>query len=490
MPLDRKSVEAPRERGIFCNRTLNLRAIRAIGYDMDYTLIHYHAKAWERRAYDHLKRILASRGLPVEECQFDPDFTIRGLVIDSERGNLVKANRFGYVKRAYHGTRLLDHTAQRDAYARTMIDLGEPRWSFLNTFFSLSEACMYGQLVDLLDAGRLPGTLGYEALYRLVKTCLDAAHMEGQLKAEIVSNPEKFVVLDPETALALLDQKRAGKKLMLVTNSDFPYTEAMMSYAFDRFLPAKTTWRSLFDVIIVAARKPDFFLSKQPLFKIVSEKGLLEPTIRGLEDGGVYFGGSASLIEEHLGLSGDEILYVGDHIYGDVKVSKNVLRWRTCLILRELEDEIQAITETSEDDRKLAELMEQKESLERAQCEIKLELLRRRDESAAAGPSKAELEAELVGIRAELMTLDEVIAPFAKAQSELSNSRWGLLLRAGNDKSHLARQLERSADIYTSRVSNFLFATPFVYLRSPRGSMPHDPQPGAVKAGGSEQRPA
>mgnify|MGYP002355083439 CR=1 FL=1 len=35
--------------------------------------------------------------------------------------------------------------------------------------------------------------------------------------------------------------------------------------------------------------------------------------------------------------------------------------------------------------------------------------------------------------------------------------------------------MERYADIYTSRVSNFLFATPFVYLRSPRGSLPHDP---------------
>ena len=47
-------------------------------------------------------------------------------------------------------------------------------------------------------------------------------------------------------------------------------------------------------------------------------------------------------------------------------------------------------------------------------------------------------------------------------------------MRAGNDKSHLARQVERYADIYTSRVSNFLYQTPFVYLRSPRGSLPHD----------------
>ena len=52
---------------------------------------------------------------------------------------------------------------------------------------------------------------------------------------------------------------------------------------------------------------------------------------------------------------------------------------------------------------------------------------------------------------------------------------WGLLMRAGNDKSKLAYQVERYADIYTSRVSNFGPATPFFYVRSPRGSLPHDP---------------
>ncbi|PSQ93867.1 MAG: HAD family hydrolase, partial [Bacteroidetes bacterium SW_7_64_58] len=42
-------------RGLFCNRTLNLRRIQAIGYDMDYTLIHYHMREWEQRAYDFIK---------------------------------------------------------------------------------------------------------------------------------------------------------------------------------------------------------------------------------------------------------------------------------------------------------------------------------------------------------------------------------------------------------------------------------------------------
>jgi hypothetical protein len=38
----------------------------------------------------------------------------------------------------------------------------------------------------------------------------------------------------------------------------------------------------------------------------------------------------------------------------------------------------------------------------------------------------------------------------------------------------MARQLERYADIYTSRVSNLGYYTPFAYLRPPPGSLPHD----------------
>jgi hypothetical protein len=35
------------ERAVYCSRTLNMRAIKTIGYDMDYTLIHYDSVAWE-----------------------------------------------------------------------------------------------------------------------------------------------------------------------------------------------------------------------------------------------------------------------------------------------------------------------------------------------------------------------------------------------------------------------------------------------------------
>ncbi len=467
---------APRSRGVFCNRTLNLRSIKAVGYDMDYTLIDYVPEAWELRSYEHLRGDLVSQGWPLADVRFDADLVARGLVIDLELGNVVKANRFGYVKKVLHGTRPLDFDAQRETYSRTIVDLGQPRWVFLNTLFSLSEGSLYLQLVDLLDQGKLPVKFGYAELWRYLHARMDAAHMEGELKARIVAAPDKFVRADPETPLALMDQKAAGKKLMLITNSEWEYTQSMMSYAFDPHMPAGKKWRDLFDVVIIGASKPGFFLGRSPLFEVVSPDGLLRPAISGLREGGVFLGGSAAQVEKHLGLSGDEILYVGDHMWGDVHVSKSALRWRTALVLRELEREIVALDAFAETQRQLDLLMAEKEHLEARQSELRLQIQRKRQ---GYGPAPAQsihkMDEESARVRALVTALDEKIGPMAQAAGEVGHRRWGPLMRAGNDKSHLARQMENYADVYTARVSNFLFCTPFSFLRSEKGSLPHDP---------------
>ena len=481
-----RSASIPPGRQVFCNRTLNLRAIRAIGYDMDYTLVHYHVTEWERRAYEHVRANFLAQGWPVGALEFDPQQVIRGLVLDVEQGNVLKANRFGFVKRATHGTRELSYEQLRATYSRTIVDLAEPRWVFLNTLFSLSEGCIYAQLVDLLDRGAVPGPMGYRELYQQVKDNLDRAHVEGELKTEVVNHPARYVAVDPETPLALLDQKHAGKRLLLITNSDWSYTQSMMSLAFDPLLPAGTNWRNLFDLVIVGARKPDFFTGQAPFLEVVTPDGLMRPAYGPLQPGGAYFGGSAPRLERALGLSGDEILYVGDHMFGDVHVSKRVLRWRTALILRELEAEVEAIHAFGPTEALLAGRMQEKEALEATQAQLRLELQRKRD---GYGPqvddSEEELERRMHELRTRLVGLDAEIAPLAKAAVEVLNPGWGLLTRAGNDKSHLARQIERYADIYTSRVSNFLYATPFVYLRSRRGSLPHDP----ITPGGTPTAP-
>lgn len=451
------------ERGVYANRTLNLRSVSAIGYDMDYTLIHYRTEEWEAEAFEHARALLGAAGWPVDDLVFDPDQYLQGLVVDLDLGNLVKATRFGYVIQAQHGTERLGFDQVRAVYSGEFVELGEPRWAFLNTMFSLSEASLFAQLVDRLDAGEAPGVMGYDDLYRAVRTALDDSHAGGALKERIIADPDRFVEPDPDTVTTLLDQRAAGKTLLLVTNSEWAYTRSMMSRVFDAHLPSGT-WRDLFDIVVVAASKPRFFAERQPAFRVVDpDTGLLEPHRGPYEAGQVYHGGNAATVEASLGLTGDRILYVGDHLFGDVHMSKAALRWRTALILRELETEIADAARFAAEERRLVDLMTEKVELEHRVSELRLRDVR-----------GERVRRELDRTIGRLRRLDARITPLARAANELGNRNWGPLMRAGNDKSLFARQVERYADVYTSRVSNFAHRTPFGFLRAARTSLPHD----------------
>lgn len=465
----------PLLRQLFCNRTLNLRSVKVIGFDMDYTLIHYHVHEWEGRAYAHLRQRLLAQGWPVEHLAFEPDRVMRGLVIDKQLGNILKVNRFGYIKHAMHGLRFLGVDEQRQLYGRTLVDLTDTtRYTFLNTLFEISEGCMYAQLVEMLDDRKIPETMGYEALYRRVRFTLDRAHVEGELKAEILATPDRYVSLDEELPLALLDQREAGKKLVLITNSDWHYTQAMMSYAFDRFLPEGHTWRELFAYVVVSARKPAFFSQAALTFEVMDDSGLLRLVEDELHEGKVYFGGNADKLEKALGVDGDQILYVGDHMLADVLNSKKLQQWRTVLILRELEDELLALHAWKPKQRQIDALMAEKEGLEFQFSQLRAQRQRQR---VGYGPILTGVPAtteSMNELREKIEAVDTQVGPLVAAAGQIHNRYWGLLMRTGNDKSLLARKIEHHADVYTSRVSNFLYETPFVFLRSLRGTLPHD----------------
>ena len=207
----------------------------------------------------------------------------------------------------------------------------------------------------------------------------------------------------------------------------------------------------------------------------VADEGLLKAHHGPLQAGKLYLGGDARLVEESFDLAGEEILYVGDHIFADINVSKSLLRWRTALIVRELEDEVDALESFAQRESDLEAMMAAKESVEQelSQHRLRLQRLLSRYGPPSADP-QASVEANIAELKLRIEQLDIQIAPLASAASQRLDPRWGLLLRAGRDKSHLARQIERYADVYTSRVSNFLYATPFAYLRAGKGSLPHD----------------
>jgi FMN phosphatase YigB (HAD superfamily) len=53
--------------GIFINRTLNLKKIKAIGFDMDYTIVRYNSEAFEEFTHQEtLKKLVSDKGYPAE----------------------------------------------------------------------------------------------------------------------------------------------------------------------------------------------------------------------------------------------------------------------------------------------------------------------------------------------------------------------------------------------------------------------------------------
>lgn len=59
-----------------------------------------------------------------------------------------------------------------------------------------------------------------------------------------------------------------------------------------------------------------------------------------LRPGQIYAGGSCQVFSDLVGIRGKDVMYVGDHIFGDVLRSKKGRGWRTFLIIPELVHEL------------------------------------------------------------------------------------------------------------------------------------------------------
>jgi HAD superfamily 5'-nucleotidase-like hydrolase len=255
------TTQVPLENKIFVNRTLNLNSIKLIGFDMDYTLATYNVPVFEEKAYSIIQdKLIENYDYPEEirDLKFDKNFIIRGLVIDTENGNVLKVNQFGFVRKASHGTRFFSFEEQKEKFGPKNIDLTDPVYYIIHTLFSLAEGCIYAQLVDYYDDRDIK--INYKNLFKDVRKSLNDAHQDETLKGDIVENPEKYLIRDERMIKALKRFKTYGKKIALITNSDYDYSRKVMDYCYGPYL--KEPWQDLFDLIIVAANKPAYFTEK------------------------------------------------------------------------------------------------------------------------------------------------------------------------------------------------------------------------------------
>ena len=97
------------KRQIFCNVELNGNSVEAVGFDMDFTLAQYNNE-FNLIAFEGAKRNLVNNfGYPEEvmDIQYNENDFRRGLIIDKNKGNILKVDRHRYVRKAYHGVTLM-----------------------------------------------------------------------------------------------------------------------------------------------------------------------------------------------------------------------------------------------------------------------------------------------------------------------------------------------------------------------------------------------
>ncbi len=474
--------EVQRGRQIFVNRNLRLDKIELVGFDMDYTLAVYHKRRSEELAFEMtLARLVRDRGYPADigAIRYDPSFVVRGLVIDKEHGNIIKADRHNYVGRCYHGRRRLDDEERRRIYRHEKVRLGTPRYAWIDTLFALPEACLYAYIVDLMEASGRP--VDYLALYDDIRATIDGVHRDGSLKTELKKELGRYVMRDVELGPTLHKFRSAGKKLFLATNSFWDYTDTVMTFLLDGVLPEYPRWEKYFDYVVVGAQKPPFFSDSHPFLELGPGGEVLGET-RNLERGRRYQGGNLVDFERSVGIGGDQVLYVGDHIYGDILRSRKHSLWRTCMIVEELEDEIAHSEKHAVDIRRMRGLESDRQKLDDELNHQKLVVTaaEKRLERAANG-GRAELEERFKSEKAQLERLRRALkqeqAEIDRLEDEVESSYnpyWGLVFKEGQENSRFGEQVEDYACLYTSRVSNFLSYSPMQYFRSPREIMPHE----------------
>ncbi|MEM7435099.1 MAG: HAD-IG family 5'-nucleotidase [Myxococcota bacterium] len=471
----------PASRRVYCNRSLRLDQIGIVGFDMDYTLAVYRQAEMDRLSIEVTISKLVERGYPqaLLSMEYRTDFPVRGLLIDRKLGNVLKMDRYRYVKTAYHGFRRLTREERRRAYHTRRLRPGTERYHWVDTLYGLSEVAVYAAVIAHLE--RHGTSVDYAKLFADVRECADISHQDGSILDVVQADLPKFVDRDPGLGTLFHKLRSAGKRLFVLTNSGPDYTEAMMSYLLDDALGEYPSWRNYFDYIMTASKKPSFFTQKTPFTDVATGQETERPS-----RGRMYTGGNIADLRKTLGVPGDEVLYVGDHIYGDVLRAKKESAWRTAMIIQEMDDELRTLQEHAAGFERAAILDQNRTAVqdELREHQARLKKTERALQSEDNLPGRPALEAERVRrrrsidrLRAQLRDLDAEATSLNNSLDEAFHPFWGSSFKAGTEVSSFGNQIEQYACLYTSRASNLAQYSPMHYFQSPRHRMPHEVGP-------------
>ncbi|XP_037441476.1 5'-nucleotidase domain-containing protein DDB_G0275467-like [Triticum dicoccoides] len=446
--------------GIYVNKNVKLDDLQVYGFDYDYTLSHY-SDHLQCLIYDLAKKHLVNELKYPESClqyDYDSSFPVRGLYYDKLKGCLLKLDFFGSIEPdgCFFGRRKLSSTEIKELYGTRHIGRDQARQLVgLMDVFCFSEACLIADIVQHFVDAKLEFDAPY--VYEDVNQAIQHVHRSGLVHRKVLSEPQKFLLKNSQVFRFLKTLREKGKKLFLLTNSPFYFVDGGMSYLLEDQHFDGNSWRELFDVVIAQANKPSFYNSDHPFRVYDTEKDTLAFTaVDKFLPNEVYYHGCLKSFLQITKWRGPEVIYFGDHLFSDLR-GPSKAGWRTAAVIRELEDEIGIQNGDSY-------------RFQQAKLGIIHDLLGK-VHATVVSTEKGQVYRTL---------LDELNAERRQCRSgmrDLFNSSFGATFLTDTGKeSSFAYHIHQYADIYTSKLENFLSYAPESWLHPPHDIkiMPHN----------------
>lgn len=463
---------------VFSHNEVNLQYISVYGFDYDYTLANYTSEL-PKTIYSMIKEGLIERmhyPKTLRGLEFDPAFAIRGLHYDVCTGWLMKVDAYHNIQlnTVYYGRKPIkdvNQVVEKHFGTHISPQYMQENLIQLNDLFSVPEICLIADVVEYFSENHI--TFHPRHLYDDVRAIGELIHSQanhhplgvGPLHLEILADVERYLDPSPSIAPYLESLRRGGKSLFLLTNSGFPFVNKGLSHVL-----GTSTWRDLFDTVIVKSGKPSFYTSGRP-FRRVKPEPLADLKLQGrassvlqegveldmgavstFKKGEIYQGGNLKDFSRLTGWWGQKVIYIGDHIYSDLVDPTVQQGWRTGAIINELDSEI-ACSATPK---------------ARAQLSWVLHL----EQLLRFATSHKLVKNE--GVEELILKWRNERRFFRLHLKDIHNKQFGSVFRTHHNPTYFGKKVRTFADLYTSKLENFSnYPLDFVFYPE-RGSLPHE----------------
>lgn len=444
---------------IFANTYVDLGNVDTVGFDYDYTLVHYTEELLTLLYSMALTRLVNDRHYPTEmlSCglQYDSYFSIRGLAVDKETGWICHLSYTHKVAVAWEGREKVstsrifkEYRGKRGLNPRER----KARLKPLNDLFSMAECCLIADTIQYFkdnDIDFCPSNVVTDILGAIRDT-----HISGDFHRIVANNPKKYFDPTPHLKGVLGNLKDSGKRLIFASNSPFWYVDAGMKYVFG------DEWMDIWDAVIVSAGKPAFYTeTRRPFREVNTETNRVRfQKVEKLETGKVYTEGCLRELTKLMDwkVSGDEddgsvesmgplnmnsnVLYIGDSLFADLVDAKREYGWLTAAVTPEVGFELDV---QQSNDHLLAERT------------ISLLLNALRKVQSEMGTKEYTVEDSLV-----LDKLEKLVSKWRDRETNLLGNPFGSVFRARYQPSLFAHSLRRYCDLYMNSIGSLRLYSP------------------------------